>query len=407
MLLEQWRSGVSHNPLSKRVNRAPYPYYKVLREKDPVHWSVLMNAWVVSRYQDIEKIFKDPHTFSNDPEKRGEKTTLTDVADASSTKSRAILFVDPPDHTRLRALVNRAFTPKAIEALRPRIEDIMETLLDRIPDPSHFDVTKSIATHLPVSVLAELLGIPKRDMLEVKHWATARARVLEPVMSKAEQRQAHVAGDKLDEFHRTLIHARSKAPGDDFVSRLVLAEEEGHKLSKDELLTMLRLLFTAGNHTSKNLIDNGLLALLRHPEQMHALREDPSLMPSALNECLRYDSPIKSVLRVALHDVVIGGREIKKGESLVLMLGAANHDPAVYTNPEKFDITRNEAKHLAFGRGIHHCLGGMLAPMEGAVAWEKLLQRFPYMQCASQDLPYETSMIMRTVKCLPVTTTSH
>jgi cytochrome P450 len=317
-----------------------------------------------------------------------------------------MLFLDPPDHTRLRALVSKAFTPQTIQALMPRMRTIMTELLDQIPDPTAFDLMEAIASPLPVMVIAELLGVPPQDHAQFKAWSDARARGLEPTMKPHERAAAIAAGEALDTYFLGIINARRKEPRHDLISALVAAEEAGETLSEREVQVMLRLLMIAGNETTTNLIGNGMLALLRHPEQLQMLRHNPNLMPTAVEELLRYDAPVQLDGRTTREELDMGGRHLMKGQSVTMLIGSANHDPDVFHCPEQLDITRKEASNISFGRGIHHCLGAPLARLEGRIAFEMLLERFPRLRLLTKHPVFKDNVVLRGLKELPIGMTS-
>jgi cytochrome P450 len=397
---EWWQSGVTYNPLSPRVYTDPYPTYAALRSKDPVHWSPLLDSWVVARYADVDAILRDHRRFANDPRTRsparGRRAESAELAEPS------MLFLDPPDHTRLRALVSKAFTPQTIQAMAPRIRVVMADLLDQIVDPRAFDLMEAIAHPLPVIVIAELLGVPPQDRVQFKLWSDARARTLEPTSTPREREAAVRAGQALDAYFLRIITARRTAPRHDLISALVAVEDAGETLSERELLIMLRLLLVAGNETTTNLIGNGMLALLQHPEQLQALREDPSLLPTAVEELLRYDSPVQVDGRTAHEDVEMGGRHFRKGQRITVLIGSANHDADVFPDPERLDITRKVTSHIAFGRGIHHCLGAPLARLEGRIAFEILLERFPHLGLLTERPTFKDNVVLRGLQVLPI-----
>ncbi len=400
---EWWHSGVTYNPLAPQTYRNPYPRYALLRAKDPVHWSPLMDSWVLSRYEDVDTVLRDHKRFSSDARnRRSARRRQRQSVVASPSEPPSMLFSDPPDHTRLRALVNKAFIPQAIEALKSRIRAIAEELLDQVQDPAGFDVIETIAYPLPVIVMAELLGVPTRDRVQFKVWSDQRARLLEPTITASEIQVAIQAGREFDAYFMDVINARRKEPRDDLISTLVAVEEAGDKLTQGELLVMLRLLLIAGNETTTNLIGNGLLALLRHPDQLQALRDDPGRMPAAVEELVRYDGPVQVDGRTAMEDMEIKGRHIQKGQSIVVLIGSANHDPDVFRNPERLDITRKEASHIAFGRGIHHCLGAPLARLEGRIAFEAILERFADIRLLTDHPPFKDNIVLRSLRSLPV-----
>jgi hypothetical protein len=398
---EWWQSGVTYNPLSPRVYNNPYPTYATLRSKDPVHWSPLMDSWVLSRYADVDAVLRDHKRFSSDSRNR-QRSRGRQVQTAMAGGDPSMLFLDPPDHTRLRALVSKAFTPQAIEALKPRIQTIVTELLDQIADPTAFDLMDTIAYPLPVIVMAELLGVPPEDREQFKIWSDQRARALEPTIKPHEVQAAIRAGEALDAYFLNIINIRRKEPRPDLISSLVAAEEAGDKLTQREVVVMLRLLLVAGNETTTNLIGNGMLALLQHPEQLQLLRDNPHLMPAAVEELLRYDPPVQVDGRTVFEDVEIRGRQVRKGQGVVLLLGAANHDPEVFNHPERLDITRQEASNIAFGRGIHHCLGAPLARLEGRIAFAALLEHYSDIRLLTTHPSFKDNIVLRGLRTLPV-----
>ena len=397
---ERLQSGVAFNPLSTRTAQDPYPIYAVLRERDPVHRSRLMNAWLFSRHGDIDMILRDHQRFGNDPRKgtlnRRQQKSLP--ADEDFT----MLFLDPPDHKRLRALVNKAFTPKAVNALEPHIRSLLQGLLDDIDDPAGFDLMQAIAQPLPVIVIAEMLGVPPEDRARFKVWSDQRARVLEPMIDAREREVAEAANRSLNDYFMPIIKERRQAPKDDIVSALAQAEEEGDRLTEREMLNMLRLLLIAGNETTTNLIGNGVLALLRHPDQLQRLRDDPSLIPSAVDELLRFDSPVQTDFRRVLEDCEVNGFPLKQRENIVVLLGAANRDPDVFDRPDELDVGRGDRSHLSFGRGIHHCLGAPLARLEGRIVLEMLLERFSQISLHDERPRFRNSIVLRGLESLPL-----
>ena len=400
LLRERWQSGVSYNPLSAEMAQDPYPTYAKLRARDPVHRSRLMNAWVFTRYTDVDTILRDHRRFSSDARKRG--PSRGQRASLPSTEEPSMLFLDPPDHTRLRALVNQAFTPRAVAALEPHIRELMTTLLDAVDDPSAFDLMEAVAKPLPVIVIAEMLGIPPEDRAQFAVWSDQRARILEPTLTPDERETAEAAMRALDAYLMPIISARRADPQDDIISALAQAEEEGDRLTEREVLIMLRLLLVAGNETTTNLIGNGTLALLRHPDQLAALRGDPALIPSAVEELLRFDSPVQVDLRSALEDCDVNGFPLRRGDNVVMLLGAANRDPDRFPAPDRLDVGRREQNHLAFGRGIHHCLGAPLARLEGRVVLETLIERFGSLRLLDDRPAFRNSVVLRGLQALPV-----
>ncbi len=402
-LPEYWRSGIAYNPLAARVIQDPYPFYARLRSRSPVHRSRVLNSWVFTRYAEVEAILRDYRRFSNVPTNRN--LTPRQRSSLSPRAEWTMLFMDPPEHTRLRALVNKAFTPRAVEALEPHIRTIMGQLLDDIDDPSGFDLIAAVANPLPVIVIAEMLGVPPEDRTEFKHWSDERARLLEPVITPEERKRAMVAGEAFDAYFASIIEARRREPQEDIVSALARAEEEGDKLTAREVLNMLRLLLIAGNETTTNLIGNGVLALLRNPEQLELLREDPSRIPEAVEELLRFDSPVQLDFRGVLEDCEVNGASLQRGDGAVLAIGAANHDPEVFDDPERLDVQRSTGSNISFGRGVHHCIGAPLARLEGRIALEVLLERFSSMRLLDDTPKFRRAIVLRGLETLPMAAT--
>ena len=399
LLRERWQSGVSYNPLSAEMAQDPYPTYDTLRRRDPVHRSRLMDAWVFSRFADADAILRDHRHFSNDPRKR---VASRRQASLPRVEEPSMLFLDPPDHTRLRALVNKAFTPRTVAALEPHIRELMTTLLDAVDDPSAFDLMQAVAKPLPVIVIAEMLGIPPKDREQFGIWSNQRARILEPTLTPAERETAESAMRALDAYLEPIISQRKADPRDDIISALAQAEEEGDRLTEREVLVMLRLLLVAGNETTTNLIGNGMLALLRHPDQMAALRDDPGLIPSAVEELLRFDSPVQVDMRSALADCDVNGFHgaARRQRRHAARRREPRPRPVRGAGPAR--CPPGDQNHLAFGRGIHHCLGAPLARLEGRVVLESLLERFRSMRLLEDRPPFRSSVVLRGLLSLPV-----
>ena len=289
-----------------------------------------------------------------------------------------------------------------MNALEPHIRSLMHGLLDGIDDLSGFDLMEAVARPLPVIVIAEMLGVPVEDRPRFRSWSDRRARILEPTISAEERADAVLAGADLDAYFAPLVEERRADPRDDILSGLVQAEEEGDRLDGNETITMLRLLLVAGNETTVNLIGNGMLALLQHPEQLQRLREDPSLVPSAVEELLRYDSPVQLDLRRIVEDCDVNGFPVKRGEDIVMLIGGANRDPEQFTDPDELDVGRDRASHISFGRGIHACIGAPLARLEARIAIEVLLERFSSIRLADPPARFRPSIVLRGLESLPV-----
>jgi cytochrome P450 len=395
-------SEVVFNPLLPEFHADPYPFYRRLREEDPVHQSPL-GIWVLTRYDDAVMALRDP---------RFGREGIADLMEARlgvparPANTRDMLFRDPPDHTRLRALVSRAFTPRVVEAMRPHIQEIVDGLLDRVEGARGMDVIEDLAYPLPVTVICEMLGVPTADQDVFKQWSADIARSLDAAILPAGSEvitRGQEAGDALREYFRSLIAVRRKSPQPDLLSALIAAEEQGDKLSEPELVATCVLLLIAGHETTVNLIGNGLFALLRHPAELRALADDPALIHTGVEELLRFDGPVQRTGRMTMADVEIGGRQIPKGSIVAAVIGAANRDPAHFPDPDRLDVARQENRHIAFGFGIHFCLGAPLARIEGQVAIGTLLRRMPALKLVSDTPAWRETSVLRGLKTLPVT----
>ena len=384
---ERLESGVAFNPLSDEVARDPYAVYRRLRERDPIHRMRLVDAWVLTRYEDADAVLRDHKRFSAE-DRRFHDVGLTTMLD-----------IDPPDHTRVRALVSRAFTPRSVSQWHGRVQAIADRLLDAVADHDRFDLIAALGYPLPVTVIAEMLGVPADDMNRFEGWSNDIALIVEPILTPAQVEAVRRATEELFGYFETIVEARQREPREDIVSALLAAEEEGDKLTREELLSTMLLILVAGNETTRNLIGNGMLALLRHPDQLRRLRTEPCLLEPAVDELLRYDSPVQLDGRVVREDLEMGGKRLRAGQKVIALLGAANRDPAAFENPEALDIGREEKSHLSFGRGIHYCLGASLALLEARVAFRGLLDRFPSIRLADEPR-YRDGIVLRGVESL-------
>ena len=366
----------------------------------------MFGFWVCSRYDDIVTILRHSKASANprDWERFDDYVeALGGTGPAGDMQSRWMLLKNPPDHTRLRKLVTKAFTPRVVENMRPHIQAIVDDLLDAVQAKGSFDIIQDIAFPLPVIVIAELIGVPPEDREYFKDWTSALARSLDPVITPEIAQAADKATEDLIAYFTKLVAERRAQPQDDLLSGLIAAEEEGDKLDEDELLATAILLFAAGHETTMNLIGNGMLALFRNPDQLAKLQADPSLIKTAVEEFLRYDGSVQITARVALEDIEIGGKTIGKNQQSLLLLGAANHDPTHFSNPDQLDITRQDNPQLTFSHGIHHCLGAPLARVEAQLAINSMLSRMPALQLATDELEWRDMLTLRGLKALPVT----
>jgi cytochrome P450 len=391
------------NPLSPEFIRNPYPYYHHLRTTDPVHRS-LLGFFVASRYTDINFVLRE-RRFGKDFVGRMTRRFGSEVLDEPVYRSMRhwMLQQDPPDHTRLRGLVVKAFTARRVEDMRPRIQQIVDTVLDRVAAESHMDLIADFAFPLPVTVICDMLGIPAEDHAIFFSSARTGGRLLDPVpLTRAEIDEANARNLEVAEYFRDMFELRRRRPGDDLTSQLVQAEQEGSKLSNEELTANTILLFGAGHETTVNLIGNGLLALYRNPDQLRLLRSNPSLIANAIEEFLRFDSSVQLTGRTALKPVTVGGVDVAEGNTVLCLLGATNRDPAVYPDPDRLDITRKNIRPMSFGGGIHFCLGVQLARIEGEIAIATLLRRFPKLALDDPEHPdWRPTFVLRGLNRLP------
>ena len=370
------------NPMDAEFIADPYPMYHRLRTEDPVHHSAL-GFWVLTRYEDVVAALRDPR--------------LAKEAIASYVAARfgapvpamglSMLDRDPPDHTRLRGLVSKAFTPRVVEGLRPRIQQIVDGLLDGVAAKGSMDLIEEFAYPIPVAVICEMLGVPVEDHERFKDWSLDIARGLDLIWLGPDSevgRRSVAARQSLAEYFRGLIAQRRAAPRVDMLSGLIAAEEAGDKLNETELLATC------------------ILALLRHRDQLRRLQQDPTLIGSAVEELLRYDGPVQRTARIPSEDVTIGGRTIARGEMVMPFIGAADRDPVQFPEPDRLDIGRADNRHIAFGWGIHFCLGAPLARIEGQIAINTLIKKWPKLALATDRPEYRQSLTLRGLKALPV-----
>lgn len=396
---------LTYNPFEPGFVEDPYTQYAAMREGDPVHRTPL-DFWVLFRYEDILRFLKDPTLSVED---RNANPTAIDemiqqaVGDRTGRGERSMLSRDPPDHTRLRKLVTKAFTPRVIEELRPRIATLVDEMLDDARDRGSIDLIHDYAFPLPFAVISEMLGVPAADGEKLREWSGLIVRTLEPIVDMALIQRIVEASDHMYEHVSDLIAMKRKEPADDLLSALIAAEEHGDVLSDDELVEQVVLLYIAGHETTVNLIGNGVLALLRNRDELRRLQSEPTLIPGAIEEFLRYDSPVQMSRRITLTELEIGGRTIEKGAFCALVLASANRDPARFgEDADSLDVGRADAhQHLSFGGGAHYCLGAALARVEGQVAIGSLIDRFPDLEVAG-DLAYNGRLNLRGLERFPI-----
>jgi cytochrome P450 len=373
--------------LSPEFLADPYPHYRALRESDPVHRDA-DGRWIITRHADVTAILRDDARFS-----------------AQQDSTGSMLVSDPPKHTRLRSLVNKAFTPRAVNALAPRIEAIVDELLDTIEasGDAEIELIARFAYPLPITVIAEMLGVDKEHRDLFRKTGQQVAMLLGPHADQHVVTQAAEDRQKLFQYFEDLIARRRASPQDDLISALIAAEDAGDRLSHAELLSMLFLLLVGGHETTVNLITNGMLAMLRNPDQLALFAAEASIADTAIEELLRYDPPVHYTGRIAAQDMEFGGRDIRRGEPVRLILAAANRDPAAFADPDRLDLQRDPNPHLSFGWGTHFCLGAPLARLEARIALPALIRRLPSLRLTRVPLRYRSGAVLRGLEELPLT----
>ncbi len=397
--------------VSREFLEDPYPILHRLREDDPVHWSDSIGGWILTRYDDVATTFRDVGRFSNEArlaraveylpaESRAKFKTFGD-----HYRQKSLIHSDPPDHTRLRALINKAFTPRMVEAMRPRIRAIVNELLDSVQHEGRMDVIRDLAIPLPVTVISEIFGVPVSDRRLFKGWADdilAFQGLNKPPEENLERSQKAII--EIRAYLTGLINERRRQPREDLLSELVAVESESDKLSEPELVNTCITLLVAGHETTTSLIGNGVYALLHHPDEWRLLQSDPSLITSAIEEILRYESPVARQPRLMKQDTEMDGKQLRQGEMVFQMLNAANRDPAYFTDPDLFDIRRQKNRHIAFGLGVHFCVGAPLARTEGNIVFMSILERLPGIRLAEDkpdwDLQKPNSRMLKTLPVL-------
>jgi pimeloyl-[acyl-carrier protein] synthase len=390
--------------LDPEVLADPYPLYRRLRTESPVHWDPFLHAWVVTRYADVVRVLHDfsaNRTFT--PEQMTEMG-LSSLSPIAAVMVKQMLFMDPPAHTRLRSLAAAAFTPRRVEVLRSHIQDIADRLIDAIVDAGQMDVIADFAAPLPAIVTAEMLGVPARDHAQLKSWSADFAEMLGNFQHNPDRVPIVLRSlEQMLEYFRATVRELRVRPREGLVNSLLTAEIDGDRLSEEEVIANAIVTMVGGQETTTNLIGNGLLTLLRNPQHMQRLRDDLSLIQSAVEELLRYESPSQHTARLAPGDVVLGGREIRKKQAVIAVMGAANRDPDRFSDPDRLDLARSDNRHLAFGWAAHFCFGAALARIEGQISFATILRRMPRLVLQDVPLQWRTNLGLRGLVALPVT----
>ena len=422
------------NLQQKEIRSNPYPFYEQLRNQDPIHWDEELGFWVLTHYSDIDSLYTDERFSRAQGLMRGfQRLSEADGQIAEPVYhsfSKTVFYADPPYHTHLRGLMNHAFTPRRVERLRPYIQKIVNELLDVAQTKVQMDVIHDLAYPLPVMVIAELLGLPASDRSQFKKWSDDLFAILGTVRHKPSDllERAAQSLNEMTGYVRDLSHKRRQSPQDDLLTALLAVTEDearvcphphgssslhateerireqeaSSSLTEDELVANINILLSTGHETTTHLIGNGLLALLQNREQLERLQAQPALLAPAIEEMLRYDNPVQITYRSALEDAKVKGKLIHKGDLVNSILGSANRDPRRFTDPNRFDITRSEGRHLGFGIGIHFCIGAPLVRLEAEIVFETILRRFPQISLATEVLEWQEHPIFRGLKSLPV-----
>jgi hypothetical protein len=403
------------NPFVPEFQENPYPIYQQLRQGDPVHRvrGFRFNQWFLTRYEDVQAVLNDGRFRVDDlPERLGEKAAHLKQGDFEplrGTIQHWLFFLEPPDHTRLRSLVQKTFSAMRVELLRPLIQSLVDEQLDRVQSTGCIDIMADLAAPLPALVSLALLGMPAADRQQLTEWAYVLFHVFDQPLSLQDYQRINQVAIAFRDYLERRIAALRQQPEDHLMSRLIEACDRDQKISEAELLGFISMLFSVGQETTENLIGNGMFALLSHPQQLQQLIRDlerePGLIESAIEELLRYDSPVQIISRTALAAVELGGQTIQAGDKVNLLLGAANRDPAKFQQPDALDWRRKETSRLPFGSGIHYCLGAELARLQGQIAIQTLVQRLPDLILDAKNVQRRKNIVLRGFKVLPVTFT--
>lgn len=390
--------------LEPEVLANPYRLYHKLRSEDPVHWDRFLHTWVVTRYPDVLNVL---HSFSADRTPTPEELTamgLSGLNPIAQVMVKQMLFMDAPAHTRLRGLASAAFTPRRVQVLREHIQEIADDLLDRVQTRGRMDIIADFAAPMPAIVTAEMLGVPTEDHASLKKWSADFAEMLGNFQHNPDRipRVLESTNNLTAYFQAAICEARQH-PREGLIHSFMTAEIDGDRLTEEEIVANCIVTMVGGQETTTNLIGNGLLTLMRNPEQLAQLRDDPSLIPSAVEELLRYESPSQHTGRIAREDVQIGDKQIRKGQAVMAIMAAANRDPERFPDPDRLILDRSDNRHLAFGWSSHFCFGAPLARMEGQIAFETILRRLPHLATAPGPLTWRANSGLRGLTALPVT----
>ena len=389
--------------LDPEILANPYPLYHQLRTEDPVHWDPFLHAWVVTRYADVISVFQ---RFSANRTPTPEQLTtlgLEKLTPLARVMVHQMLFLDPPAHGRVRGLASKAFTPRRVQVLSSHIQDITNSLLDAVQDRGEMDIIADLAYPLPAIVTAELLGVPTSDWKQLTLWSADFAQVLGNFQHNPDSAAQVIRSlEEMIVYFRAAIRENEQHPREGLINALMTAEQDGDRLSEDEVIANTIVTMVGGQETTTNLIGNGILTLLRYPDQLTKLRSDLSLIPSAVEELLRFESPSQHTARLAPEDVQLGGKTIRKRQAVIAVMGAANHDPERFPDPDRLDICRQDNRHVAFAWASHFCFGAPLARIEGQIAFETVLRRMPALNLKPGPITWRENLGLRGLTALPV-----
>jgi cytochrome P450 len=390
--------------LDPEVLANPYPLYQRLRSEDPVHWDPFLHTWVVTRYADVVQVLYHFSANRSPTPEQLSALNLSALNPIAEVMVRQMLFLDPPDHTRLRALASAAFTPRRVEQLRSHIQDVMDTLLDKLVSSGRMDVIADFAGPAPAIVTAELLGVPAADHAKLKDWSQDFAEMLGNFQHNPDRIPRVLRSvENLCSYFRTAMIEQQAHAREGLIQAMMNAEVDGARLTAEEIIANLIVTMVGGLETTTNLIGNGVLTLLRNPAELEQLRADSSLIPSAVEELLRYESPSQHTARLAPDNVELGGKKILKRQAVIAVMGAGNRDPERFPDPDRLDLARKDNRHLAFGWAAHFCFGAALARLEGQIAFETLLRRLPDLALETQaPLEWRHNLGLRGLTALPV-----
>jgi len=393
------------HPWHPDVRKDPYPTWNRLRETAPLVRVRLLGAWATARYDDVERILRDP-SFSTDrsgvPMVAAMRRATESAPDLRNLFDENLLMIDGPRHTRLRGLVGKAFTPRRVERLRERVAATVDELLDRVAAQGHMDVVRDLARPLPGIVIGELLGTPREDRDTLLRWSEDLVELLDPLSGREGIEPPRRATSAAALYFRGLLAERRAAPRDDLLSAMLAAEENGERLSEGELIALCTLILAAGHETTVNLIGSAVLLLLRHPDERKRLQDDLGLLPSAVEECLRFEPPVQLTDRAVVRRCEIGGVALAPGQIVAAVIAGANRDPARFPDPDRFDVARDGDRHLSFGLGSHFCLGAALARLETQLALGGLLRRFPDFTGSAEPTGWRRSAVLRGPAGVPI-----